>query len=73
MLGNDQTACLVAVAQIVAEDHSRYQHPRRHLIGNAKRIDKNEEYEKIQKPTFSECSENFTAARARFIRNLATK
>ena len=33
--GYDQTACLVAVAQNVAEDHSRNQHTRRRLIEKA--------------------------------------
>ena len=61
-MGYDQTACLVAVAQNVAEGHSRGQHNRRNLTKERKRIDKNEEFEKIQKPTFSECSENFTEA-----------
>ena len=69
----DQTACLIAVAQNAAEGHSRGQHNRRNLTNERKRIDKNEEYEKIQKPTYSECAENFTAARGWLIMNLATR
>ena len=72
-MGYDQTACLVAVAQNVAEDHSRCQHTRRHLTKKRKASIRTTNNEKIQKPTCSECSENFTAARARIIRNLSTR
>ena len=41
--GNDQTACLVVVAQCAAEEHSRYRPTRRRLIEKAKRHDKNDE------------------------------
>ena len=48
-MGYDQTACLVAVAQSAAEDHSRGYHKCRSLIETAKRHDKNEENEKDSK------------------------
>ena len=72
--GNDQTACLVAGhAQCAAEEHSRDPHTRRRLTKKRKESIRTTNNEKIQKPTCSECSENFIAARARLIRNLAIR
>ena len=49
-MGYDQTACLIAdAAQYVAEDHSRKQYTRRHLIEKRIKTDKNDEYEKDSK------------------------
>ena len=64
---------LLLLVKKVAEDYFGAQCALRNLTRKRKRTDKNKEYEKIQKPTFLECSENFTAARAQFIRNLATR
>ena len=48
-MGYDQTACLVALAQFAAEGHTRGYRKCRNLNENAKRIDKNEEYEEDSK------------------------
>ena len=54
LIGNDQTACLVAVAQNVTEDHSRSQHTRRPLTKKRKRTDKNDEQLKDSKTNFNQ-------------------
>ena len=48
-MGYDQTACLIADAQFVAEDHSRYQPTRRRLIEKAKTNNKSDEKPKDSK------------------------
>ena len=53
MMGDGQTACLVAVAQKVAEDHSRDHHKCRTLTKERKRTDKNKEFKRTQQQTFS--------------------
>ena len=47
--GYDQTACLVAVAQVVAEGHSRDHRKYRNLTTERNHIDKNGEHEKDSK------------------------
>ena len=72
-MGYDQTAYLAGFAQYVAEDHSRDQHTRQHLIEKAKRIDKNEENQEDTTANLLQILWNFYSNKRMIFREFSNK
>ena len=60
---DDQTACLAVAGQYVAEEHFGYQLVLRHLTKEAKRTDKNDEYNKDSKTNLLRMIWNFYSSK----------
>lgn len=69
----DQTACLAVVNQPAAEEHSRDQHTRRHLIEKAKRVNKNGENQEDSTANKLQMLWNFYSSKRRIFREFSNK